>query len=158
MIDFIQRSVASMSKNDNPNDEKYELYLEERKILIEALREGSRTFDKAILTLASGSFGFSIAFIKDIVPNPLSNTLWLLGCSWVLFSLSIIIILLSFIFSQNACKAQIDLSYEEIMSEIITRNIWSTITRISNYSSIILIAAALFFLGGFVYWNLIYPN
>lgn len=45
-----------LDSNSN-NDLKYKVYLEERKSLIDAEREGSRLFDKAILTLAAGAFG-----------------------------------------------------------------------------------------------------
>ena len=69
------------------HDEKtYALYLEERKQLIDAARESARSFDKAVLAFGSVVFGFSIAFVKDIAPTPVPDTLKWLGISWLLFS------------------------------------------------------------------------
>jgi hypothetical protein len=72
-----------MSKLDSgSNDDfKYEVYLEERKSLVDAEREGSRSFDKAILTLAAGAFGLSLTFIRQIVPNIESGTMFMLICA-----------------------------------------------------------------------------
>jgi len=105
------------SNNFDSKEKDYELYIEERKILVESLRESSQSFDKAILTLASGSFGFTIAFLKDIVPNPFENTKWLLRFSWGLFAFSILLILVSFLTSQKACVRQIDNTYELIINQ-----------------------------------------
>ena len=57
------------------SDKEYELYLEERRVLVAAQRETAASFDKAILTLASGAFAISFVFVKDIVPKPFPNTL-----------------------------------------------------------------------------------
>src|SRR4051812_5487292 len=85
---------------------------EERKLLIDAARESARTFDKAVLTFGSAVFGFSIAFLKDVAPNPIPTTLpWLLT-AWVLFSFGLLAILLSFLFSHSACHAQIVIGQE----------------------------------------------
>jgi hypothetical protein len=54
---------------DESQDE-YKLYLAEREQLIDAGRESARTFDQAVLAFGSVVFGFSIAFLKDIAPNP----------------------------------------------------------------------------------------
>lgn len=87
-------------------DEKYKLYIEERKQLINAELEQARHFDKYILTLASGTFGLSLLFIKQIAPNPESGTIWLLVVAWVTFGLSILSTLISFLLSQEACSKQ----------------------------------------------------
>ena len=79
--------------------ERRNYYWDERKALVEALREGATTFDKAILTFTSGAFAVSIAFLKDVIPKPYPNTLWLLGWSWLLFALSLVVILFSFLAS-----------------------------------------------------------
>jgi hypothetical protein len=136
--------------------ERYQLYLEERKLLIDAERESARSFDKAILTLAAGAFGFSVAFLRDIVRNPFPNTRWLLGMSWALFSISIILILTGFLTSQHGLNRQIDLSFDDIMNDISKSNEWNLLTEICNVASILVLAAALTFSGLFVYWNLVH--
>ena len=143
-------------KENSSDDQTYQLYLEDRKLLVDAERESARAFDKAILTLASGAFGFSIAFLKNIVPNPFANTLWLLGCAWIAFSLCIIVILFSFLSSQLACRHQIDITYDELMSEQKRKNFWATVPDFCNFASILILAIAFSFWGCFVYWNVIY--
>lgn len=85
------------------NKLKYNVYLEERKLLIDAEREGSRSFDKAVLTLAAGALGLSVTFVDKIAPVPQATILWLLVASWIFFGFSIIVTLSSFITSQWAC-------------------------------------------------------
>ncbi|MCX6173299.1 MAG: hypothetical protein NTZ27_00895 [Ignavibacteriales bacterium] len=143
---------------DESEDKNYKLYIDERKLLIEALRESSQTFDKAILTLASGSFGFTIAFLKDIAPKPFANTLWLLAFSWFLFAVSLIVILFSFLASQKACNEGIDIAFDVIVKGEIRSTPWRTITTVCNYISIIALIAAIIFWGCFAYFNIHYTN
>lgn len=142
------------SNSHNSKDKDYDLYIEERKILVDSLRESSRTFDKAILTLASGSFGFTIAFLKDIVPTPFENTKWLIHFSWSLFALSILLILISFLTSQKACLKQIENTYEIIINKKKhLQNTWGNVTTFLNYASIIVLIIAYFIWGLFVFFN-----
>jgi hypothetical protein len=140
---------------ENPD---YQLYIDERKLLIEALRESSRTFDKAILTLTSGAFGFTIAFLKDVAPKPFQNTLCLLSLSWFFFSLSLVVILFSFLASQKACNEQIDIAYDVIVEKKQRQTPWATVTTVCNYVSIISLLCAIMFWGCFAYWNIHFTN
>jgi hypothetical protein len=147
---------TEIENNDEDVAKGYNQYIDERKLLIGAAREGARTFDKAILTLASGSFGLSIGFLKDIVQKPFANTMWLLGASWALFAASIVIILLSFIAGQKACEQRIRYAYLTLVEKKKTdKSYWSIIAEIMNYLSIILFAAAIIYYSYFVYWNTI---
>lgn len=133
----------------------YKLYIEERKILVESLQKGSQSFDKAILTLASGSFGLTIIFLRDIVPIPYENTKWLLHYSWSLFALTILLILISFLTSQKACLRQIDNAYEVLVNHSTNiKNYWAIITMILNYTSIVLLIISYICWGLFVFQNL----
>jgi len=96
---------------------KYSVYLEERKLLIDASRESARTFDKAILTFGSAIFGFSIAFVKDIAPKPTQGSLGWLVASWMLFSVGLLVILLSFLFSHKACHYEIEIGAHFLLDE-----------------------------------------
>ena len=146
------------NENLTHEEKKYQIFIDERKLLIQAEQEGAKTFDKAILAFASGAFGVSIAFLKDIVPRPYPNTLWLLGLSWMLFSLCLLTILFSFLASQIACKKSIESAYEKIMENKTVPNKWADITLVSNYASLILLGLAFVFSGVFVYWNLIHTT
>ena len=78
----------SEPNHDNNIETKYQQYLDERKLLIDAEAEGARSFDKAIMTLSAGALGLSLTFIKEIVCHPHGSTLWLLIGAWVGFCLS----------------------------------------------------------------------
>jgi len=99
----------SEQEQNSKEEVEYKVYLEERKSLVQAELEESRLFDRAILTLAGGAFGLSLAFIRQIVPTIGAGTQFLLICSWALFSLSILSTLISFLTSQSACARQRDI-------------------------------------------------
>lgn len=146
--------IKNNSNDFDTKEKDYDLYISERKILVESHRESSQSFDKAILTLASGSFGFTIAFLKDIVPHPYANTKWLLHLSWGFFAFSILIILISFLTSQKACLKQIDNTYETVVNKVTSiKNFWGVVTTILNYSSVIVLVIAYIVWGLFVFYN-----
>lgn len=59
------------------------------------------------MTLAAGALGLSIAFVKDIAA-PDTKAVPALGVAWCLFSVSLMVILVSFLTSQAALLYQID--------------------------------------------------
>ena len=130
--------------------EQHAQHMEERKLLIDASRESSRTFDNAMLTFGSAVFGFSIAFIKDVAPHPLTSTLWWLAASWLLFALGLLVICLSFLFSQRACDVEIKESVERLKNagHESARNKWSDATAGCNLSCVVL------FFSGIVCWSI----
>ena len=127
----------------------FDQYVEERRQYIDAARESARTFDKAVLTFGSAVFGFSIAFVKDIAPTPALCTLSWLEAAWLLFALGLLAILLSFLFSHQACMREIS-ACEEFMagtheksSSGSKKNPWSIITTCCNYVCIALLFSGL---------------
>lgn len=137
---------------------KYDVYLEERKLLIDAEREGSRSFDKAILTLAAGALGLSITFVDKIAPLPQATTLWLLVVSWISFGFSIIVTLSSFITSQWACASQRDILDTEWLDgseeQESIGNRWTHATNALNVVSILSFVVGVVFLCLFAFANL----
>ena len=101
--------IMNESNSNEKDDLKYKVYLEERRSLVDAEREQSRLFDKAILTLAAGTFGLSLTFIKEIVSNNEPVKIYWLVLAWVFFCASILSTLSSFLTSQRACSRQRDL-------------------------------------------------
>ena len=128
---------------------KHLQYLDERKQLIDAARESARTFDKAVLAFGSAVFGFSIAFLKDIAPHPDRTTLWWLGTSWLLFSLGLLAILLSFLFSHRACLFEIEGATEALSDGgyQAKKNPWSLATDWCNRLCVV------FLFSGLVCWS-----
>lgn len=123
------------TKNDENNE--YKIYLEERKILIDAERDTAQQFDKAILTLAAGALALSITFINQIAPEPEPNSICYLITAWSLFALSILSTLISFLSSQAACRQSRDVLDQQISGITSSKKTSAhTVTNILNYFSI----------------------
>jgi hypothetical protein len=135
---------------------EHELYLEERKQLVDAARESSRTFDKAVLTFGAAVFGASVAFLKDISPRPAPDTLKWLGAAWLLFSLGLLSILLSFLSSHRACLFEIECATKEVLfrGQPAKKHRWSTTTTWCNFLSIVLLFFGLLCWSIFAFANL----
>lgn len=134
---------------------KYQLYMQERRHLIDAAREGARSFDRAVLTVASGSFAFSIGVLRDVVPEPISALGWMLGIAWILFGLSIFISLASYLLSHKACHFEIECAEAVVYKgEEAPPNPWSRWTACANYASLGSLALGVVLWGLFVYANL----
>ncbi|MEN6537525.1 MAG: hypothetical protein ABFD60_16830 [Bryobacteraceae bacterium] len=146
------------TEGTSPEAGKRELYLEERKLLIDAARESSRTFDKAVLAFGSAAFGASVAFLKDVVPHPLVETVVWLEVSWLCFSLGILAILLSFLFSHRACFFEIERS-RKIASGVRPdeTNPWAFATETCNWVSVALLFLGILIWIRFVIANLSFP-
>jgi hypothetical protein len=126
--------------NESDGDEKKRKhYLKERDAHIDAARESSRTFDKAVLTFAAAVFGFSIAFLKDVAPHPAVATLKWLGLAWGLFACSLLLILLSFLFSHRACMFEVECADNSYIDPNYKRekNPWSRWTDRCNFACVI---------------------
>lgn len=83
-------------------------HIEERKSLIDAARESSRTFDQTVLAFGSAVFGASVAFLKDVAPKPQHYMIKWLLTSWLSFTLGLLAVVLSFLFSQRTCFFRIE--------------------------------------------------
>jgi hypothetical protein len=106
-----------MRDESRSRDDAYRVYTEERAKLIQSQAEETHKFDKAILTLAAGAFGFSLAFIKEIVPCIREGTFFWLLASWSGFGMSLLSTLISFLVSQSACRKQIEIVGKELLGE-----------------------------------------
>jgi hypothetical protein len=137
------KQPRSDKNNSAKNDDlKYQVYLDDRKTLINLKAEDSRLLDKSILTLSGGAFGISLAFLRQIAPDPESWSIGVLISSWVLFGISILTTLISLKTSQRACEKQIEIlegdssQENDNQEERVVRNSASTLTNRLNYCSI----------------------
>ena len=137
---------------------KHQVYMEERGRLIDAAREGARSFDKTVLTVASGSFGFSIVILKDVVPTPSPDFAWMLGMSWISFALTILVSLVSHLLSQKACNKEIDRAGAVYEEADVPTNPWSQWTEWANYTSLGILFLGIVLWGLFVYANLFWKG
>jgi hypothetical protein len=78
----------------------------ERQRLTNLHEKATDAFDRAIMTLSGGALAISIAFIHDVARTP--EHTWVVGCAWLCFALSLLLILLSFLASERAVVTMID--------------------------------------------------
>ena len=141
-------------------DEKYEEYLlEERKALLFALLEQAKSFDRWVLTLAGGTFGLSLIFINQIAPSPQSGTVVFLVTAWTSFAISILLTLISFLFSQEACYRQIETVDKLLVQEIdrektMPLNVFGKVTKCLNWFSMLIFIMGVSFLITFAVTNI----
>jgi hypothetical protein len=110
----------------------------ERTSLIGALLDQAGSYDKWVLTLASGSLGLSLTFIEKIVPHPEVSTINILISAWSFLGFSILMTLLSFLFSQRACLKNIQIIENKLNKvEVNNNNIFTTMTGMLNWLSMI---------------------
>ncbi len=146
-----------MDVDDNKKDVEYEVYLDERRPLIEAEQKGAQQFDKAILTLAGGALAISLTFIKNIAPHPKVWTIYWLALAWIAFIVSLLSTLCSFLTSQSACRKQRDILENEFFNSEDSHNennISALWTKRLNLFSIILFVLGIIFLSIFSIGNI----
>lgn len=119
--------------------ERQRIYEEYRKDLLARQLSNAQNFDKAILSLSTAGLGFSLAFIKDIIPFSKAAYLGLLLYSWYLFGGAIILTLVSFHSSQIGIDNQLILAeryYLKCEADALKKTGWDTattwLTRISG--------------------------
>ena len=115
--------------------QKHEQHMAERDKLTDAARESSRSFDQAVLAFGAAVFGASVAFLKDVAPKPQGYSLPWLCISWSCFTVGLLAVILSFLFSHKACIARIHESAEQLSnpSAKATGDRWGTLTSWCNY-------------------------
>jgi hypothetical protein len=103
------------NQESNTDVETRKEYLEYRQLYADIKHQQCDQYDKYMLSLSSGSFALTFAFINDIVKGSFNQKeVLLLG--WTMFVLAILSTLLSFKFSQLAhdrAIIEIDKCYED---------------------------------------------
>jgi hypothetical protein len=128
---------ADVSTEDVPSLD-YQIYINERKILVDADREAARTFDKAMVTLSGGALALSIGFIDKIAPEPQHERFLIAG--WAGFIAALLCTLFSLLTSQHAMKRQIAICESVFMDDGsgAASNGWAIATLILNIAAIVI--------------------
>jgi len=100
------------------------------KILYETRKYAGEQYDKLIVYLSSGALVLTVGFIENVVDLSKINDLFLLYSSWICFSTSLIIILIS----HRTSLLSIDL---QIKGKEETSDLWNAMTNILNWLSVI---------------------
>jgi hypothetical protein len=128
-----------MSKKPTKEDQiNYQVYIDERKTLVEGEQASADQFDKHILTLAASAFGISIVFLEKIAPKPDPKTLIFLYIAWSSLVISMLLTLSSFLTSQHAHCRQRKILEEEFFptGKTIGKNQWAIWTQRLNWFSV----------------------
>lgn len=88
-------------------------YLEHRRTLVEGEQKAYESYDKYLLTLSAGALGVSVNLVRVFDLTGKSRCCLICGASFI--CLSLVLILISFLFSQRAWRRErdiLDISYE----------------------------------------------
>jgi hypothetical protein len=100
---YSEKDIAAVLKQqtEEGRKERKRLYERTRAEILAANQSASENYDRALLTLSSGFLGGSLAFIEQVVGASVVHTAWLplLYGSWILFGLTIILTLASFLYN-----------------------------------------------------------
>ena len=80
-----------------------------RNLLTELEQKAYEDYDKALLAMAGGALAISIAFVKNIVGDDSYRYSCLLIGAWISWTLTILVVLGSFLMSQKALRTAIEL-------------------------------------------------
>jgi hypothetical protein len=133
-----------MSEHATPANLSY------RDWLVKTHHVASQDFDKAVMTLAGGALGISLAFIHDVAPHPHHKT-WL-AVSWGLLALSLLMILVSFLTSQSALLSAISRHEKAVANP--HRQVFAWVTVALNWLSAASFIAGVACLVRFALYNL----
>jgi hypothetical protein len=87
--------------------EKRRLLAETRADLLKRQLSNAENYDKAVLSLSTAFLGFSLAFLKDLVPIHLAEWRCFLYGSWMALGGSVLCTIVSFWVSQRAIDVQL---------------------------------------------------
>lgn len=122
-------------KEEKNNDKEMDKFnIEERKLLFSAMIEGSKLYDKAIITISAGAYGLSLSIINNFQPIK-PDTLIYIKLAWYLFGICIVLTLTSFFTSYQACSRNLKI-IENKNKDSNDKNIWSIINNIINVTTL----------------------
>jgi hypothetical protein len=97
-----------MSKKDRTDkDEQTDIH-SDRSVLQRIKEKSEDDFEKKITYISAGSLAISLTFIEKIVPLKESIEIWLLISSWTLLALTLLLNLLSHLYSSHIMDKSLD--------------------------------------------------
>lgn len=137
---------------------QYQAYLQERKASIQSEQSEAATYDRWLITLASGAFGLSITFYKDIAGgDPLPETLKFIVSAWAFLCISITLTMVSLQASQHAFRRSVDILDQQYESdqpdEVGKANVWDTVVCVLNWGSLLFFILGVALLAYFCFSN-----
>ncbi|AIU29332.1 hypothetical protein LV28_24620 [Pandoraea pnomenusa] len=81
-------------------------------------RANREKYDNTILAYSTGALALSITFIKEVVPLANASSVWTIKTSWVLFALSLLLMLASFPIAAKANRESVRFAEEYFIDHI----------------------------------------
>ena len=136
----------------------YQVYLAQRRPMVEDKKHSSGAFDKAVLSLSGGALALSLIFIKQVAPSPVAGSLPFVAVAWFGFAAAAVCMSASLLTSQYAIQHQInvlDLEYQANPAKPgEAKNIWSAATQLLNWLAISLFVIGVALFASFSFMNL----
>ncbi len=126
---------------------------EYRNYLIASKQFSQNTLDKYLISLSSGALGLSIIFVNNIIKNNPIYCKSLFTISWILFSITILLVLISFFSSIHSFSKAISQTDSDKIHKEEPGGSWNIFTKILNVINILLFILGLIFLLTFVSLN-----
>lgn len=126
---------------------------EYRNYLMESKIYSQNTLDKYLISLSSGALGISIIFVENIIKSKPIYFKCLLTISWILFSITILLVLISFFSSIRSFSKAIKQTDSNDIHKEEPGGYWNKFTKYLNIINLILFTIGLITLLLFVSLN-----
>lgn len=90
----------------------------DRSILNRIKEKSEDDFEKKITYISAGSLAISLTFIEKIVPLKDSTEIWLLICSWIFLAFTLLLNLLSNLYSSHIMDKSLDDDEKKIIKNL----------------------------------------
>lgn len=95
------------------SDKLYSEYSTQRDAMHSASLEAAGRYDRAVLTITTGTLAVSLAILDKVIQHPAQNTIPILIAAWAALIITLIAQLLALSNSHKACQRQIDILDDE---------------------------------------------
>lgn len=68
----------------------------------------AENLDKSVLTYSGTGLALSLGFLKDFIPIREAKLAWALYCSWIAFTVAVVLVIASYVVSQMAIDVQLE--------------------------------------------------
>jgi hypothetical protein len=102
------RGEIRESANEKDAKERTRVYERTRDDLSKRHLSNAENLDKSVLTYSGAGLALSLGFLKDFIPIREAKLPWALYGSWIAFTAAMILVVLSYVFSQWVLDLQLD--------------------------------------------------
>ena len=141
----------SDANSANEFEERLSAY---RQSLIEDEHAMQGAYDKGVLSLSGGALAISLVFLKDVVGTKQLLHSGCLLAAWILWALSIALVLTSYFTSAQALRRALTDTDEKAIYITLAQSHWATATKVLNALAGICFLVGVLLLVTFVSFNL----